>query len=951
MRTFSPEECIRGFKVVSVEDLTDYSAKGVLLRHLGTGFQVYYVDAPDKELFFSYTVYTPPENGKGIAHVIEHTVLSGSRKYPVKDPFMILVNNSPSTFLNALTGVDRTYYPAASTVLKDFLNLFQVYTDAVFSPLLREETFMQEGIRLSRTNDGLRFDGVVFNEMLGVMAEHGNVLSSASTKPLFGSSPYQFESGGDAREICSLTYEEYLAAYRKWYVPANMSLFLYGDMDIEPLLELLDSEYLSSRDPGTPVPRTGITRRWTEPKRNRASSAAEEGDSGSSVMVSWLLGDNSVPGASTLLSLIVDLLLGSPVSPLYKAIAESDLGRDLSSESGMSSSYHELAFSAGFSGSDEADAEKIEAFVLATLRKLVAEHFDPVEIEAAIRRMEFSLKEIQGGMPMGMRLFFQAEKALTFSGNPGAMLFPSRNIQAIRESWEEDPLYFEHWIEHNLVDNPHRLLTVVTSEEAAGEEIEAAIAEVLEKRRCEYSAEKEDRFKRFQLTPDPPEVTQTVPRISLPDLPEVFEVIPHSVKDPVVSCPLRTGGIIYTDCFFDISDFSYEELDYMNIFARLLTMCGADGEDYVSVQRQFRFVSGGAAFFLESGAAVDGPERVFLVARLKSLPQLLQEGLSLMARLLLKPEVEESRVKAAITDIITDFQSSIVSSAHSYAMSMASRSFSPSLAIGERISGIECWKRMEELSRTEGLAELIGRTARKAVTGARLKVHVTADDALLGNVLPEVFAFSALFPEGPAPGPVSHDLKAFPDFSAATLSSKVSFLGAAGPSLGLKDPGSSALRVFLSILSSTTLWRKVREKGGAYGVGIRLDVLERVWVFYSYRDPRLDGTLDDFLASLDEVEINEKTLADAVISNVSASFKPSAPANKALTDMRRLAYGIKDEDRKRNADALRKVSIEDVDQARRFFRSGLSGYKVAAVCDRNAVLASRHSFVTESLPL
>ena len=951
MRAFSPEESIKGFKAVSVEELEDYKAKGVLLEHERTGFQVYYVQSEDKELFFSYTVYTPPENGKGLAHVIEHTVLSGSRKYPVKDPFMILVNNSPNTFLNALTGVDRTYYPAASTVPKDFTNLFQVYTDAVFSPLLREETFMQEGIRLSKSEDGLRFDGVVFNEMLGVMAEHGNVLSSASTKPLFGASPYQWESGGDAREICKLTYEEYLAAYRKWYVPANMSLFLYGDLDIEPLLGLLDEEYLSGREPGRRVERAPLAERWEKPRRNRAASAAEDGESGASVMVSWLLGDNSVPGNSTFLSLMVDLLLGSPVSPLYKAIAESGLGRDLSSESGMSSSYHELSFSAGFSGAEEADAERIEGFILDTLSAIARDGLDPMEIEAAIRRMEFSLKEIPGGIPMGMRLFFSAEKAMTFGGNPSDMLRPSRTIKAIRAAWEKDPRYFENWIKENLIDNPHRLLTVVSSEEEAAEEIGSSIARVLEERKGSYSEEKEERFRRFQLTPDPPEVVAAVPRISLSDLPEVFEVIGHEEADGVISCPMTTGGIIYTDILFDISDFSYEELDYANILARLLTMCGADGDDYVSFQKQLRFVSGGSAFFLESGAAVDGGERVFLIARLKSLPQLHKEGLSLLSRLLLRPERDDKRVKAAVTDIITDFQSSIVSNAQSYAMSKAGSAFSPSLAIGERIAGIECWKRMEELSGEEGLSPLVGAVCRKAVTKARMKVHVTAEDDVMPEALGEARRFRDLFPEGSAMGEVRHEVPDVPLYSAGTLSSKVSFLGIAGRSVGLRDPLASPLRVFLSILSSTTLWKKVREKGGAYGVGIRADLLERVWTFYSYRDPRLDGTIDDFLSSVDEAVLDEKTLSDAVISNVSASYKPSAPANKSLTDLRRIVYGILDEDRLRNAKALRNVTLEDAERARAWFRENLKDYRTAAVCDRSEALSSSHPFVLESLPL
>ena len=522
MHGFSKGQRISGFEVKSVSPLPDYKAEGVLLEHRKTGFQVYFIDSPDNELFFSYTAYTPPANSKGISHIIEHTVLSGSRKYPVKDPFMLLVRNSCNTFLNALTGVDRTYYPAASTVKKDFDNLFSVYTDAVFSPLLREETFMQEGIRIS-SEGGMHFEGVVFSEMLGEMAEHEYVLASASTKPLFGNSPYQYESGGDARYIASLTYKEYLEAYNKFYSPANLSLFIYGDMDITPLLDMLDTEYLSVRDKGVRIARAGITPRWSEPRRFETASAAEDGAEDSSVMVSWLLGDNAEAGESTLLSLIVDILLGSPGCPLYKAIAESDLGKDLSSESGMCSSYRELAFSAGFSGARPEDAEKIEDFILSSLEDIAGKGLDQRAIEAAIRRMEFSLKEIPGGIPQGMRLFFQAEKALTFGSDPAAHLSPSLLIKGIRDKWKENPRFFDEWILKNLVDNTHRLLTVVRKDSGESERIAKSLSDTLQKRLGEYSSEKEESFRQFQHTPDKPRMIKKIPRLRREDLPRRFD--------------------------------------------------------------------------------------------------------------------------------------------------------------------------------------------------------------------------------------------------------------------------------------------------------------------------------------------------------------------------------------------------------------------------------------------
>ena len=941
-----------GFTVTGVSDLPDYKARGILFSHDRTGFEVYFVQCPDSERFFSYTVYTPPENSKGIAHIIEHTVLAGSRRYPVKDPFMLLARNSCNTFLNALTGVDRTYYPAASTVAKDFDNIFSVYSDAVFSPLLREETFMQEGVRIS--GDGpLHFEGVVFSEMLGEMAEHEFVLSSASTKPLFGNSPYQYESGGDGREICRLTYEEYKAAYERFYVPGNMTLFLYGDIDIWEKLSFLDRMYLCSRVGGGKVSRIAPAARWKAPERIYASSPAEEGDEGASVMVSWLLGDNARAGESTLVSLMVDLLLGSSGCPLYKAIAESDLGTDLSSESGMSSSYRDLVFSAGFSGARECDAEKIEAYILSSLRKIADEGFGWKAIEAAIRRMEFSLKEIPGGMPMGMRLFFQAEKALTFGTDPALMLSPSSVIKEIRRKWEADPRFFEHWIEQNLLDNPHRLLAVVRKDSGEQARIDRAIADVLEERKNEYSREKEEMFRHFQATPDSREAAASVPRLEVSDLPRRFDRIAHSIDGCLVSCPMHTGGVVYTDVVFDISDLDYGELDAANLYSRLLSMCDAGDMDYASLQTELRFVSGGYAFFVESGSTVSGEARVFFVCRLKSLPGLESDGLSLFLKLFKEGRIDdERRIRAALTDICTDYQSSIVQSGQTYAMSAASSSLSPSLYIGERLSGISCWYTVAEMLSGE-MSETVRRLAAirdRIITRGRIMVHVTAEEEDMAGAIKAAKSFIDAIPDGSPAGKCVRKVPSVTRFSAYTLSSSVSFVGIAGNGRGMNDPESSADRIFLSILSTTGLWNLVREKGGAYGVGAYLDYVERVWSFYSYRDPRLDGTIEDLRNAVNGFSTDEEKLSDAVIAELSRSLRPAVPALRSLIDIRRILYQISDDERERKRDEILSLTVDDIMNACRRFAESLDRTSVAVIADRRAVDASSFSFSSRSLP-
>ena len=956
MHGFSAGDKVSGFTVRSVSSLPDYKAEGILLEHDRTGFPVYFVSSPDKELFFSYTAYTPPENSKGISHIIEHTVLSGSRKYPVKDPFMLMVRNSCNTFLNALTGVDRTYYPAASTVRKDFDNLFSIYTDAVFHPLLREETFMQEGIRIS-SEGGKHFEGVVFSEMLGEMAEHEFVLASASTKPLFGASAYQYESGGDAREICKLTYDEYIAAYKRFYSPANLSLFLYGDMDITPLLELLDREYLKDAEKGERIERASLTERWDKPRRYETTSEAEDGTEDSSVMVSWLLGDNAKAGESTLLSLIVDILLGSPGCPLYKAIAESDLGKDLSTESGMCSSYRELVFSAGFSGASADDAEKIEEFILSSLRDIAEKGLDQRAVEAAIRRMEFSLKEIPGGIPQGMRLFFQAEKAITFSSDPAAFLSPSLLIGEIRRKWEENPRFFDDWLISNLVDNPHRLLTVVRKDSMEGGRIEESIQRTLEERLPEYSEEKERSFIRFQRSADTEEAIRTIPRLHRTDLPRSFDRIKHTVDNHVISSPMMTGGVIYFDLVFDISDFSYSEMDRANVLSRVLSMCALPDMDYSRTATELRFLSGGYAFYVESGSDSDGNEKVFFVARLKALPEYLDDAVSLFTRLLNEGIVDDpERVKAALVDIDTDFSSSVVSNGQTYASALASSSLTPSLYIGERLSGVTCWEIISELLNHGDMNVLGGEMSairKKAFTMERLLVHITSLKEDESGSLKIAGKALAVFPSGGEIGSTKHTVPIEKKDRARTISSSVSFIAVSGPGPGIMDASSSSERIFLSILSNTVLWSRIREKGGAYGTGAYSDYIERIFTFYTYRDPRLRQSIEDFLSSPDALAVTEENLEDAVITLLARDLRPVSPAIRSLVDIRRIIYGIKDDDRERKQNEALSLTSEDVITAAKRFKSRLDNreYSIAVIGDRKAVAASGYDFEVRSLPV
>ena len=938
-----------------LEDITqcpDYNGKGYLFRHERTGFEVYFFASDDSECFFSYNVYTPPEDNTGVFHIIEHTVLTGSRRYPVRDPFMDMDRNSVNTFLNAMTGPDRTYYPAASPVKKDFDNIFSVYTDAVFDPLLRRESFMQEGIRLSR--DG--FEGVVFSEMKGDVSSHSSVVFNTANRYLFSEgSPFRYESGGDPRFIPDLTYEKFVDTYRKYYTPANMTLFLYGNLDILEKLEFLDREYLSHRDPGVRIPRPESEKKWQKPSFVRATSDAEEGEEGASVMMSWLLGPSSDPLQNTILSLVVDVLLGNPGCPLYKALIDSSVGRDISDEGGMNDSYSSLTFSTGLMGVNENDVEKAGDVILSSLERIVSEGLDPLLVEASIRRMEFRLQEIKEGAPNGSRIFFnRIDKGWTYGRNPSEMLSVKSEVAFIRSEIEKNPRYLEDWIDMFILRNPHRLLSLVVMDENNASESERIISEKREKYAFRYSEEEEKAYQAFEESEDSEEAKATLPRLSLSDIPNIMTTIPREKHDNILLSAMTTNGIVYADIAFDCTDFSMEEMEYCSLLTRMLTMTNVGSLPYSEFLTKLRFSTGAFSAILETGMTCEGKERDSLVIRFKSLSACYPESLGLIRNLITEGDFTSAeRLTAVLRDIQSDYESSLSQQAHLFALASASRFYSPSLNSAERTQGLSFWFRVTELLKGDmkKLGAEIQGVADKIFSRSRITFHIVAEECDREDVLTHTRDFIDSLPPGKkgeraVRKPFEGDRRL-----GYTFSTPVNYTSLVFKSPDLEDEITGPLRVLLSLLSRSSLWALEREKGGAYGSGASLDINEEICYFYTYRDPRLDASLGDFIRCVREETLTEEKLEDTKLRALSRDVRPTGPQSRGLVDLRRYLYGIPDDLRKRLKDAMLASSLSDLERARVKLLELMEGETAVTVLSstRN-VKKSREKFRIIKLP-
>lgn len=940
------------FTLTDITPCPDYNGTGYLFRHDRTGFEVFFFSTDDSECFFSYNVYTPPEDDTGVFHILEHTVLTGSRRYPVRDPFMDMDRNSVNTFLNAMTGPDRTYYPAASPVKKDFDNIFSVYTDAVFDPLLRRESFMQEGIRLGRNG----FEGVVFSEMKGDVSSHSSVVFNTLNRYLFSpSSPFRFESGGDPRSIPDLTYEKFLETYRKYYTPANMTLFLYGNLDVEEKLEFLEREYLSHREGGKRAARPAAEKRWTEPAFVRKESDAEEGEEGSSVMMSWLLGPTSDPLLNTTLSIVVEILLGNPGCPLYKALIDSGVGRDIADEGGMNDSYSSLVFATGFTGVDEKDTEKAGEIILESLRNIVENGIDPLLIEGTLRSVEFRLQEIKEGTPNGSRIFFsRIDKGWAYGRNPGTMLTPKSEIAAIRREIEKNPRYLEEWIRENILENPHRLLSLVVMDENNARDTERIIEEKRELYASRFTEEMERKFLEYEESEDTPGEKATLPRLTLSDIPAAMTTIPREERDGILFSPMAANGIVYADAAFDISDLTIEELEYCSLLTRLLTMTNVGELSYSDFLTRLRFSSGGFSALLETGMMTEGKERDSLIIRFKSLSEYYGETLSLVEKLLTEGDFSSTeRVRAALRDIQSDYEGAVQRDGHLFALASASRFFSPSLYSAEKTQGISFWFRVNEMLSCdiEETAGKIEALAEKIFTQKRLVWHIVADEKDISNAASVTSSFISRLPEGEPAGASSRRVRGGSKRLAYTLSTSVNYTSLVFKSPAAEAEETAAMRVFLSLLSRSSLWALEREKGGAYGAGASLDINEEICLFCTYRDPRLDESIDDYRRAVEEETVTDEKLEDTLLRALSKDLRPTGPQSRGIVDLRRYLYGITDDFRLRLRDAMLAVRADDLERARgRILALMDNESAVTVISSSKSARGSREKFRIIKLP-
>ncbi len=923
-----------GFELIRRQELPELKTKASLFRHTGTGAELLSLENDDENKVFGITFRTPPPDSTGVAHILEHTVLCGSRKYPVKDPFVQMIKGSLNTFLNALTFPDKTCYPVASTNLQDFYNLAEVYLDAVFYPLLTQQKFQQEGwhYELEKPDDPLVFKGIVFNEMKGAYSSPDRLLGEYSQQSLFPGHVYGVDSGGHPRHIPELTYERFVDFHKKYYHPSNAYIYFYGDDDPEMRLQKTN-EYLRNFDRQEITSTISLHPGARQPQRfSHKFQAGEETSPAAAgrVMVNWLFPEAKDPVVMLESSLLSHILIGTSAAPLHKALIDSGLGEDMTG--GLEGELRQMYFSAGLKGIAVENADKVEALIFTTLRQLAEKGIDPHTIEASLNTVEFRLREKNtGSYPRGLSLMFGALTTWLHGGDPLAPLAYEAPLATVKERALSHPRYFEDMIVRHLLENPRRTTVVLAPDPEVGKLEEEAEKKRLSEARARMNDDELQALiagtvalKQWQEASDSPAALATLPFLKRSDLDRYNKKIPLAIHEhhqiPILYHDLFTNGIVYLELGFNLHSLPQELLPYLSLFSRALLQMGTTEETFVQLTQRIGRKTGGIwPSTLVSMKQGTDTAATWLFLRGKAMASQVEELLAILHDVLLTARLDDrERFRQLVLDEKSGMEAGLVPRGSGVVSGRLNARFHEAGWLSEQMGGITYLffvRRLAEMVESDwpGVQTALEKIRSLLVNRQHMICNVTLDAANFSVFAPQLHDFLETLPTALSP------LRTWStQYEAAheglTIPAQVNYVGKGGNLYrhGYKFHGSAF--VITNFLRTTWLWERIRMQGGAYGGSCGFDRRSGVFNFVSYRDPNLVKTLENYDATsrfLREVDLNEDELTKSIIGTIGDFDAYQLPDAKGYTSMVRHLVGDTEEDRQRMRDEVLSTAVHD----------------------------------------
>ncbi len=898
---------LKSYEIIEARPVPDLNSYGYLLRHNKTGARVTLLSNDDNNKVFYIGFRTPPEDSTGVAHIIEHTVLCGSKNFPVKDPFIELAKGSLNTFLNAMTYPDKTVYPVASCNDKDFQNLMHVYLDAVFYPNIYKERkiFMQEGwhYELEDAEDELTINGVVYNEMKGAFSSPDDVLDREVLNSLFPDTAYGTESGGDPEVIPSLTYEAFLDFHRKYYHPSNSYIYLYGDMDMAEKLEFLDREYLSGFDALEVDSRIRAQEGFNRTKEIRREYSIMEGESeqGNTYLTyNAVVGDNLDRKLYIAFQTLDYALCSAPGAPVKEALTQKGIGKEIYStyDNGVMQPY----FSIVAKGADEAQKEEFVQVIESVLKEQAEKGIDRKALKAGLNYLEFKYRESDfGSYPKGLMVGLQAlDSWLYDERKPLIHVEANETFAALKEELGNG--YYEDLIRKYLLENGHKSVLVLAPVKGLTAKKDAKLAEKLQEYKAGLSREEIEEVIRqtkeleeYQEEPNRKEDLEKIPLLKREDIKKEAEnyVNEERYADEtlILAHDIFTNGIGYLRFMFDIGQILAELFPYIGVLKSVLGMVDTENYTYGDLYHEINIKTGGINLvvntYIDSANMPD--YKVMLEIKAKALYENMAEAFRLVEEMALRSRfTDRKRLLDVIGEVQSRMQASMASAGHSLAALRALSYLSPTAAVAEQLSGIPQYRLLERLeSRFEeekdDLVQKLELLVRSIFRPENFMMDYVGEEKGYQGLEELVRSFRGKLFTEPVEKEKFRPLLEKKNEGFLT-SAQVQYVCRAGNFIRKGLPYTGALKVLKVMMGYDYLWNRVRVKGGAYGCMCSFGKSGDSY-FVSYRDPNLEKTVDVYEKAAEYIEgfeADERMMTQFIIGAISEMDVPMTPAAKGL---------------------------------------------------------------------
>ena len=929
------DDIIHGFRLIRTEEIVETDGRGHTFVHEKTGARLFFLETEDDNKVFSISFRTPPVDDTGVAHIVEHSVLCGSRKYPLKEPFVELVKGSLNTFLNAMTFPDKTMYPVASRNARDFQNLMDVYLDAVFYPAMRTnpQVLMQEGwhYELEDVDAPLRYSGVVYNEMKGALSAPDDLLGSRIMAALYPDTTYGCESGGDPEAIPTLTQEMFLDFHARYYHPSNSYIYLYGDMDIEEKLAYLDRAYLSHFE-RIPVP-SHIDRQQAFAGRIEKThfypiGAEEPLEENSFLSLNWVIGDTSDRKRVMALQILDHALLRMQGAPLRQALIDAGLGRDV--DSNYESDILQPLFSIIVSKSETSRADEFVRIVKETLRKLADGQLDHTLVQASLNTLEFRLRESDfGSSPKGLIYGIRMMKTWLYDGAPADYLRYEDVLAELKDGLEKG--YFEQVIRESFIENPHEALVTLVPSRTLGQEREAAQAAILAEKKAAMSTDEIAKvmdscaaLKAAQEEADSEEALASIPILTRSDIRAEAEHLPLEIRDlegsQILYSDIETNGIVYLNFYFPMAAVAQEDLPYAYLLAEMFGAVDTTRHTYAELAMLRSLYTGGFGADIVAYTRAGEPDS--LAPRFKLRAKVLRENLPRLFELLAEIMTESDfsggkRVRELIDEEKTGMELSLQRAANQVVASRIAADLMPSGCYAE-VGGLPfhdflCTFKDDFTARHTEMQAAFARILPQIFNANDLMVSVTAPAAVYDEIAAGLAAFQQKLSIETFPA-ASYIWEIAPKNEGLMTQSRVQYVAKGANFIKLGYEYTGVLRVLETLLRYDYFWTRIRVQGGAYGAMTQFN-RNGFMIFSSYRDPNLAETFDVLDETADYVRsfnVSDREMDKFIIGTMSSVDAPLTPQMKGDIAATFHLRGITWEDRQRAREEILTARQEDV---------------------------------------